>query len=55
MYWNLVRAAAHEADRLLNSNIRCIEIDLNSGLTGQFEKLNSNIRCIEISEPGRKR
>ena len=32
----------------LNSNIRCIEIEIMSLVAGAIAKLNSNIRCIEI-------
>ena len=32
----------------LNSNIRCIEIEIMSLVADVIVKLNSNIRCIEI-------
>ena len=32
----------------LNSNIRCIEINIARAKAIEQEKLNSNIRCIEI-------
>ena len=32
----------------MNSNIRCIEIEIMSLVAGAIAKLNSNIRCIEI-------
>ena len=35
-------------DKLLNSNIRCIEIRNISAKDITCNKLNSNIRCIEM-------
>ena len=32
----------------MNSNIRCIEIEIMSLVAGAIAKLNSNIRCIEM-------
>ena len=48
MYWNVFTAQWVNPDVLVNSNIRCIEINIRGALTGLFYKVNSNIRCIEI-------
>ena len=40
----------YEKQRMLNSNIRCIEIFLSGNFNLNNVLLNSNIRCIEIVE-----
>ena len=47
------KQAADMSD-LLNSNIRCIEIEIMSLVAGAIAKLNSNIRCIEIRQSYKK-
>ena len=48
MYWNQYTASGNTRRSKINSNMRCIEIEMTDEQIDEELMINSNMRCIEM-------